>query len=94
MPFDEPARPPLPPAPPPLRDLVMVANFFHRPNVDALEWFLAECAPALDPGFTLHVCGQDGPLERARLAAPAGFTLFGTASSRTLIPDAKSTLIS
>ena len=76
VPFDEPARPPLPPAPAPLRELVMVANFFHRPNVDALEWFLTECAPALDAGYTLHVCGQDAPLERARLPIPAGFTLL------------------
>jgi glycosyltransferase involved in cell wall biosynthesis len=75
VPFDEPARPPRPPAAAPVRDLVMVANFFHRPNVDALEWFVAECAPRLDPGFTLHVCGLDKPLDSAHLSPPATLTL-------------------
>jgi hypothetical protein len=75
VPFDEPAPPPRPPAEAPLRDLVMVANFFHSPNVDALAWFVAECAPSLDPGFTLHICGQDKPLDRLRLEAPPGFSL-------------------
>lgn len=75
VPFDEPPPAPRPPADAPLRDLVMVANFFHSPNVDALAWFVAECAPSLDPGFTLHVCGQDKPLDRLRLETPPGFTL-------------------
>ena len=44
------------------RELLMVANFFHSPNRDGLRWFLRECAPHLEPGFTLHLCGMDGAL--------------------------------
>ena len=50
-------------------ELLMVANFYHRPNVDALRWFLAECAPHLGPGWTLHLCGLDEPLAGAALPA-------------------------
>jgi polysaccharide biosynthesis protein PslH len=49
------------------RDLVMVANFFHRPNVDAIIWFLQQCAPHLKPGLTLNVFGLDGPLDSVAL---------------------------
>lgn len=48
-------------------DLLMVGNFFHAPNVDALLWFLAECSPHLSPGFTLHLCGIDRPLDNIDL---------------------------
>ena len=48
----------------------MVANFFHSPNRDGLRWFLRECAPHLEPGFTLHLCGIDGALSAADLASP------------------------
>jgi glycosyltransferase involved in cell wall biosynthesis len=51
----------------PVRDLVMVGNFFHRPNVDALLWFCRECAPHLRHRFTLHVCGLDKPLHGMQL---------------------------
>jgi glycosyltransferase involved in cell wall biosynthesis len=53
----------------PARALVMVANFFHRPNVDAYEWFLRECAPHLEAGFVLHLFGQDGPLDRVAVSS-------------------------
>ena len=75
-PIFEPAMAPLP-APPsdaPVRDLLLVANFFHRPNVDGLLWFLRECAPHLEPGFTLHLCGRDGPLDGVDLT-PHGLRL-------------------
>lgn len=54
----------------PVRHLMMVGNFFHSPNVDGLLWFLRECAPHLEPGFTLHLCGLDKPLDGLRLEAP------------------------
>lgn len=53
----------------PVRDLLMVGNFFHSPNVDALMWFLRDCAPHLVPGFTLHICGLDKPLDGLNLNA-------------------------
>jgi hypothetical protein len=59
------------PVVPPARHLLMVANFFHSPNVDAVRWFLQECAPHLEPGFTLHVCGLDKPLDALDLASAA-----------------------
>jgi glycosyltransferase involved in cell wall biosynthesis len=49
-------------------DLLMVANFFHRPNVDGLLWFLRECAPHLRRNYTLHVCGLDRPLDALDLS--------------------------
>lgn len=52
------------------RDLMMVANFFHSPNRDGLRWFLKECAPHLEPGFTLHLCGLDTALEPSDLQSP------------------------
>jgi glycosyltransferase involved in cell wall biosynthesis len=52
------------------RELLMVANFFHSPNRDGLRWFLHECAPRLDPGFTLHLCGIDGALTPEDLGSP------------------------
>jgi polysaccharide biosynthesis protein PslH len=53
----------------PVRDLLMVANFFHSPNVDGLVWFLKHCAPHLEPGFRLHLCGLDQPLSQLPLSA-------------------------
>jgi glycosyltransferase involved in cell wall biosynthesis len=67
VPFDTPATNPIAPIATPVRDLLMLGNFFHRPNVDALLWFLGECAPHLPPGFTLHVCGLDRPLDAVRI---------------------------
>jgi len=52
------------------RELLMVANFFHSPNRDGLRWFLRECAPRLEPGFTLHLCGIDGALAPEDLSSP------------------------
>ncbi|HEU5134584.1 MAG TPA: glycosyltransferase [Steroidobacteraceae bacterium] len=52
------------------RELLMVANFFHSPNRDGLRWFLRECAPRLEPGFTLHLCGIDGALTAEHLSSP------------------------
>lgn len=52
------------------RELMFVGNFFHEPNVDALRWFLAEVAPALDPGFKLHLCGIDDPLDHVPIDNP------------------------
>jgi glycosyltransferase involved in cell wall biosynthesis len=45
------------------RNLIMVANFHHAPNVDGLRWFLEKCAPLLQSECTLHVCGLDAPLD-------------------------------
>lgn len=45
------------------RNLVMVANFHHPPNVEGLHWFLGECAPRLRFEYTLHICGLDAPLD-------------------------------
>ena len=63
VPFQLPAERPIGPVTTPVRDLLMLGNFFHRPNVDALHWFLRECGPHLPAGFTLHVCGLDRPLD-------------------------------
>jgi hypothetical protein len=68
VPFELPPPPTAVPLAPPVRDLLMLGNFFHRPNVDALIWFLRECAPHLPDGFTLHLCGLDRPLDREVLA--------------------------
>lgn len=51
------------------RELLMLGNFHHRPNVDGLRWWLAEVAPRLGEGWTLHLCGLDAPLEDADLPA-------------------------
>lgn len=64
-PFEPPASPP--PNEPTVRQLMMVGNFFHTPNLDALRWFVERCGPHLDPGFTLHLCGLDGPLDAVSL---------------------------
>jgi glycosyltransferase involved in cell wall biosynthesis len=70
VPFEETASPAGDAMPPgPARDLLMIGNFFHRPNVDALQWFLARCAPHLTPGFTLHLCGLDAPLDAVNLVS-------------------------
>lgn len=45
------------------KDLLFLGNLYHRPNFDALLWFIRECAPYLEVGFTLHLCGVDGPLD-------------------------------
>jgi glycosyltransferase involved in cell wall biosynthesis len=68
-PFEPPNLPALPVRAGP-REMLMVANFFHSPNRDGLRWFLRECAPHLEPGFTLHLCGIDGALTPEDLTSP------------------------
>ncbi|HYR12102.1 MAG TPA: glycosyltransferase [Longimicrobium sp.] len=51
------------------RELLFLANFHHRPNVDGLRWLLREVAPRLGDGWTLHLCGLDQPLDAADLPA-------------------------
>jgi hypothetical protein len=48
------------------RDLLFLGNLYHHPNMEALLWFMRECAPHLHPGFTLHLCGLDKPLNGPR----------------------------
>jgi glycosyltransferase involved in cell wall biosynthesis len=52
------------------KELMFVANFYHKPNTDGLLWFLREVAPYLEPGFTLHLIGLAEPLERIELDSP------------------------
>lgn len=63
-------KPPNPSTSTSYRDLLFVGNFFHGPNIDAVVWFINEVAPGLEPGFTLHLCGLDGPLDQIRLDNP------------------------
>jgi glycosyltransferase involved in cell wall biosynthesis len=49
------------------RDLLFLGNLYHPPNVEGLLWFLRECATHLSPGFRLHLCGIDTPLDHIRL---------------------------
>lgn len=44
------------------RHLLYAANFYHKPNVDGLLWFLAKCAPTIERDVTLHLVGLDEPL--------------------------------
>jgi len=68
-PFDAPVLESTPPRAGP-RELLMVANFHHSPNKDGLRWFLRECAPHLEPGFTLHLCGNDTALSPEDFESP------------------------
>jgi hypothetical protein len=68
-PFDAPVLEFVPPRAEP-RALLMVANFHHSPNKDGLRWFLRECAPHLEPGFTLHLCGNDSALAPEDFSSP------------------------
>jgi hypothetical protein len=59
-----------PPAmsPPALRGHALyAANFYHKPNVDGLVWFLAECAPKIESEVTLHLIGIDDPVRSVSL---------------------------
>ncbi|HEX8692849.1 MAG TPA: glycosyltransferase family 4 protein [Longimicrobium sp.] len=67
--FDLPEAAPGPASEGTAREMLFVGNFYHRPNVDALRWFLAECARHLDRSWTLHVCGLDEPLSGVVLPA-------------------------
>ena len=68
-PFEAPVLEFTPPRADP-RALLMVANFHHSPNKDGLRWFLRECAPHLEPGFTLHLCGNDSALSPEDFQSP------------------------
>ena len=54
-------------SPPQPRHLLYAANFYHKPNVDGLLWFLEECAPKIEPNVTLHLVGLDEPLRKATM---------------------------
>jgi glycosyltransferase involved in cell wall biosynthesis len=54
------------------RDLVFVGYFVHRPNVDAVLWFVRESWPLVRrqlPDVRLHVIGRDPPAEVVALAS-------------------------
>jgi glycosyltransferase involved in cell wall biosynthesis len=53
------------------REMLFLGNLYHRPNVDGLRWFLAEVAPRLGQGWTLHLCGLDAPLDEVGVPASA-----------------------
>jgi glycosyltransferase involved in cell wall biosynthesis len=54
----------------PSRDeILFLANFYHRPNVEGLQWFLRDVAPHLHPGRTLHLVGLDQGLDQMTLEA-------------------------
>ncbi len=53
--------------------LLFVGSFAHRPNVDAVRWYVEAVLPTLRrlrPGLVLHVAGADPPPEVAGLAGP------------------------
>ncbi len=49
-----------------LNHIVLAANFWHRPNVEGLMWFLSECAPHLKSDIVLHLVGLDDALTEVR----------------------------
>ena len=51
--------------------MLFLGNLYHRPNLDGLRWFLAQVAPRLAEGWTLHLCGLDAPLDEVELPASA-----------------------
>lgn len=53
--FQPPAREPEP------RRLLFIGSFAHLPNLLALEFFLRDVWPLLEPGFTLHVIAGSRP---------------------------------
>jgi glycosyltransferase involved in cell wall biosynthesis len=44
-------------------EILFLANFYHRPNVEGLTWFLREVAPYLASGRTLHLVGLNQGLD-------------------------------
>ncbi|MFN2597876.1 MAG: glycosyltransferase [Pyrinomonadaceae bacterium] len=55
------------------RDLLFLGNFAHRPNRDAVHFFVGEILPLVReslPDARLHVVGDNVPPEIAALAAP------------------------
>lgn len=53
------------------RHVLYAANFYHKPNVDGLVWFLSKCAPTIEGEVSLHLVGLDEPLEKIRLPETA-----------------------
>jgi glycosyltransferase involved in cell wall biosynthesis len=54
------------------RDICFVGNFRHAPNIDGVQWFIAEVLPRVRarlPGLKLRLAGADMP---PRLAEAAG----------------------
>jgi glycosyltransferase involved in cell wall biosynthesis len=49
------------------RSVLFAGNFHHRPNLEALLWFLAGCGPHIEPPITVHVVGLAEPLAHVRL---------------------------
>ena len=59
--------------------LLFVGGFKHRPNVDAVEWFVEAILPEIHrrlPGLPVYVVGSDPPEAWQRLTAP-GFHVAG-----------------
>ena len=59
-----PVAPPLTAAKPQCNALVFVGGFQHRPNLDAVEWFVAQCWPAIMtrlPDAEFWIVGPDAP---------------------------------
>ncbi|MEM1205601.1 MAG: glycosyltransferase [Acidobacteriota bacterium] len=64
----------------PRRDLLFVGSFPHLPNLDALDWFLAEVWPLLRrrrPDMRLTVAGADPPQRVLDLDGADGVTVAG-----------------
>lgn len=55
------------------KDLLFVGGFWHRPNVDAMRYFLESIWPLVAerlPDIRLHIVGSDPPQELLALAGP------------------------
>ena len=62
------------------RDLLFVGGFRHPPNVDAVQWFVAEVWPrilAVRPGLQFHCIGGDVPAVIQALANVPGVRIHG-----------------
>jgi hypothetical protein len=46
--------------------VVMAANFWHKPNIEGLMWFLTDCAPHLKSDIVLHLVGLADALTGVR----------------------------
>lgn len=61
-------------------DLVFVGGFRHPPNVDAVQWFVAEVFPLIRarlPAVRFHCIGSDVPAAIAALADEPGVEIHG-----------------
>ena len=62
------------------KDLVFVGGFRHTPNVDAMQWFLADVWPDVLrrlPGVAFHCIGSDPPASLLALGQAAGVQVHG-----------------